>query len=623
MFVTLKASVLLKPFVLALKFGGSHLFDQVRLPLAGAKLFNCARTRLLDEPAPKKQCCNRKRVGNMRLVECVPNFSEGRNQKTIDAIAEAISAVEGVRLLDVDPGKSTNRTVFTFVAEPDLAVEGAFQAIARAASLIDMRQHKGEHPRLGATDVCPFIPISGVTMEECAELARRLAKRVGDELGIPVYLYAEAAATAQRRNLADVRQGEYEALEERIKKGFHPDFGPPEFNAASGATVIGARPFLIAYNVNLNTKSKKLANEIALNIREAGRAKKDASGALMKDASGQTIKAAGTLQACKAVGWFVEEYGRAQISINLVDFEKTSIETAFDECCRQAESLGMRVTGSEIVGMLPLRPLLDAGRYYLRKQGRNTGVSESELIAGAIMSLGLSEISPFDPSKKIIEYAIAPQGKLLRKLSLSDFADELASESPAPGGGSVAALCGALSASLSAMVANLTFGKKGFEAVNALMDEIACKSQALKQNFLRAIDEDTEAFNRIAQARSLPKDSEENKQKRLDALEDAQKEATLVPLRVLGHALEAVEFARLVADKGNPNTLSDAGVAALTARAAGDAALYNVLINLPGINDASFVRETHSLALELGKKLRHQTDELHQMVLKNLEGVPV
>jgi glutamate formiminotransferase/formiminotetrahydrofolate cyclodeaminase len=571
------------------------------------------------------RCRQRRVIGDweskqMRLVECVPNFSEGQNQKVIDAIAEAISAVEGVRLLDVDPGKSTNRTVFTFVGEPLQASEAAFQAIGRAASLIDMRQHKGEHPRMGATDVCPFIPIAGLSMEDCAELARKLGRRVGEELGIPIYLYAEAAATAARRNLADIRQGEYEALADRMKNGFTPDFGPHEFNAAAGATVIGARPFLIAYNVNINSKSKKLANEIALNIREQGRAKRDDAGNIVKDASGQTIKVDGKLKACKAVGWYVDEYARAQISINLVDYKQTSIEHAFDECSRQAESLGMRVTGSEVVGMLPLEPMLQAGRHYLEKQGRCAGVPEAELIHSAIISLGLSECSEFDPQKKIIEYAIADRGKLLRKMTICEFADELSSDSPAPGGGSVAALCGSLSASLSSMVANLTHGKKGFEPVFDLMNDTAKKAQALKDKFLLAIDEDTAAFNLIKAAQQMPKDSQENKERRLEAIEAAQKEATLVPLRVLSLTLEALDLAQLVAEKGNPNTLSDAGVAALTARAAGDAALYNVLINLPGVADLDFVRGTKLQALELGNTMRSRADGLHELVLKSLSA---
>lgn len=555
----------------------------------------------------------------MPLVECVPNFSEGRNQKTIDSIAEVIRSVEGVRLLDVDPGKSTNRTVFTFVGEPGPVSQAAFLAIERAAMLIDMRQHKGEHPRVGATDVCPFIPISGMTMEDCAQLARELGKRVGEELAIPVYLYASAARTPDRHNLADVRQGEYEALAERMKNGFVPDFGPVEFNARSGATVIGARPFLIAYNVNLNTRSKKLASEIALTIREAGRAKRDAEGNIVKDANGVSVKSAGLLKACKAVGWYVDEYRRAQISINLVDYKETSIEKAFDECAKQAEALGLRVTGSEIVGMLPLEPLLQAGRHYLKKQGRITGVSETELLDVAIVSLGLSEIAPFDPAKKVIEYAIAEKGKLLRKMTVSDFADELSSDSAAPGGGSVAALVGSLSAALASMVANLTFGKKGYESQNSQMDEIALEAQELKDRFLKAIDYDTEAFNKMAAAQRLAKDSEENKAKRAAAIEEAQKEATMVPFGVLEMACQTIVLAEKLVAKGNPNALSDAGVSGLTARAAGDAALYNVLINLPGINDSDFVSKTRTKALELASELRKREQALHEKVLSLLE----
>lgn len=343
----------------------------------------------------------------MRLVECVPNFSEGQNQKVIDSIAQAIKAVEGVELLDIDRGKSTNRTVFTFVGEPEHVLEGAFQAISRAASLIDMRKHKGAHPRIGATDVCPFVPVSGITMEECVALAEKLGERVGKELGIPVYLYAEAAQTEARRNLADIRQGEYEGLSDRMKNGFKPDYGPSDFNAAAGATVIGARKFLIAYNVNLNTRSAKLANDIALNIREAGRAKRDKDGNIVKDASGATVKVPGTLVATKAVGWYVDEYQRAQVSINLVDFEKTSMHSAFDECCAEADKLGLRVTGSEVVGLVPLEAMLMAGRHYLAKQHRSTAVSEAELVNAAVLSMGLSDIAPFEPSKKILEYRIA------------------------------------------------------------------------------------------------------------------------------------------------------------------------------------------------------------------------
>jgi glutamate formiminotransferase / formiminotetrahydrofolate cyclodeaminase len=554
----------------------------------------------------------------MRVVECVPNFSEGRNSKVIDAIAETIRSIEGVTLLDVDPGKSTNRTVYTFVGDPDAAVDAAFQAIARAASLIDMRQHKGAHPRIGATDVCPFIPVSGVTMQDCVQLAKKLGQRVGEELKIPVYLYAEAAQEPQRQNLADVRQGEYEALAERMRNGFKPDFGPAEFNAATGATVIGARKFLIAYNVNLNTKSQKLANEIALSIREGGRAKRDADGNIVKDANGVTVKVPGTLQAAKAVGWYVDEYERAQVSINLVDYHQTSMHHAFDECSRQAEKLGLRVTGSEVVGLVPLEPILAAGRHYLAKQGRCTGVPEAELVSIAIQSMGLSEITPFDPRKKIIEYTVAPEEKLLKDLTVTRFVDELSSDSPAPGGGSVAALCGSLSASLASMVANLTHAKKGMESMQTLMEDIAVRAQALKAQFVTAIDEDTKAFNRIAEARKMPKDTDENKAARDKAIDQANKDATLVPLRVLEKSLLAVELAEFVAEKGNPATLSDAGVAGLTARAAAEGANYNVLINLAGMTDEAFVADVKKRASTAVQEVRRRTETLHASVLSRL-----
>lgn len=556
----------------------------------------------------------------MQLVECVPNFSEGRDQKVLDAIAESIRGVEGVELLDIDPGKSTNRTVFTFVGPPEPVAEAAFQAIARASQLIDMSKHKGAHPRIGATDVCPFIPVSGITMEECAELARQLGKRVGTDLKIPVYLYAEAAAQESRRNLADVRQGEYEALADRMKNGFKPDFGPHEFNAQAGATVIGARKFLIAYNVNINSRSQKLANDIALSIREAGRAKRDAEGNIVKDAKGVSIKVPGSLVATKAVGWYVEEYQRAQVSINLVDYEQTSVHTAFDECCSVADNLGLRVTGSEIVGLVPLQPMLLAGKHYLARQGKCTGVPESELINTAVLSLGLSDITPFDAEKKIIEYRIAPEEKLLKDMTVAAFVDELSSESPAPGGGSVAALCGSLSAALSSMVANLTHGKKGFEKYNEAMNNIAEKAQSLKKSFIDAIDDDTKAFNKIGVARRMPKDTDEAKAARDKAIEEANMEATMVPLTVLARALEAVQLAELVAEKGNPNTLSDAGVAGLTARAAAEGAYYNVLINLPSVNDHAFKEDVRNRAEAAVEGIRNKTQALHEKVLARLQS---
>jgi glutamate formiminotransferase/formiminotetrahydrofolate cyclodeaminase len=555
----------------------------------------------------------------MRLVECVPNFSEGRNKKSIDAIAQTVAGVEGVELLDVDPGASTNRTVITFVGDPEAALEAAFQAIAKAAQLIDMRQHRGAHPRIGATDVCPFVPVTGVTMADCVELAKRLGDRVGKELSIPVYLYAEAAQSEDRCNLADVRHGEYEMLAERMRNGFYPDFGPRQFNAAAGATVIGARKFLIAYNVDLNTRSAKLANEIALEIREAGRAQRDADGNIVKAADGTSVKIPGKLPATKAVGWYVEEYQRAQVSINLVDYEQTAIHTAFDQCCNEAEKLGLRVTGSEIVGLVPLTPMLMAGRHYLSKQGRCTGVPEADVVGNAVTSLGLSDVAPFDPQKKIIEYRVAPKEKLLKDLNVAAFVDELSRESPAPGGGSVAALCAALSAALTSMVANLTFGKKGFEASWPLMNDLAVDAQKLKAEFIAAIDDDTKAFNRIGEARKLPKDTDDNKRLRDQAIEQANKDATMVPLLVLEKTVKAIEIAEIVAAKGNPNTLSDAGVAGLTARAAADGALYNVLINLQSLSDQTFTAAIRQRALMAAEQVRQKAEMLHGETVSRLQ----
>jgi glutamate formiminotransferase / formiminotetrahydrofolate cyclodeaminase len=521
----------------------------------------------------------------MRLVECVPNFSEGRNEKVINAIADSIKAVNGVKLLDVDPGYSTNRTVVTFVGEPESVVEAAFQAIATASKLIDMRKHSGEHPRMGATDVCPFVPVSGISMEECAALSETLAKKVGEELKIPVYLYANAAKRPDRESLADIRKGEYEALPTKMKDdSFIPDYGPREFNATAGVTVIGARPFLLAYNVNLNTKSKKLANEIALNIREAGRAKKDSDGKAVKDAAGNAVKVPGILKACRAVGWYVDEYERAQVSINLIDHKVTSLHHAFDASCEEAEKLGLRVTGSEVVGMIPLEPMLEAGKHYLRKQGRSTGVSESELVTIAIQSLGLSDLVPFERNSKIIEYKVRSDAKLLTDRTVTGLIDELASESPAPGGGSVSALCGALSAGLSSMVANLTFEKKGFEKQKSLMDATANKAQRLKEFFVKAIDDDTAAFNQIVNARRMPKNSADEIQRREEALFQANVRAIEVPMSILLSSEELLKLAEIVLRDGNQNSLSDAGCAVLNAVAAGEGAYMNVLINLAGLS---------------------------------------
>lgn len=557
----------------------------------------------------------------MQLVECVPNFSEGRNEKVINAIADSIKSVQGANLLDIDPGWSTNRTVFTFVGEPDVVVEAAFQAIKTAAALIDMRNHKGEHPRMGATDVCPFIPVSGITMEECARLAERLGERVGKELAIPVYLYAEAAKRPDRVSLADIRKGEYEALPAKMAEdSFRPDFGPAKFNAQAGATVIGARPFLIAYNVNLNTKSKKLANEIALTIREQGRSKKDADGNIVRDASGSAVKVAGTLNACRAVGWYVDEYRRAQVSINLIDYSITSLHQAFDEVARAAGELGLIATGSEIVGLVPLAPMLEAGRHYLRKQGRSTGVSEKELIETAVQSLGLAELSPFDPAQKIIEYRVASKSKELKEMTVTDFVDEVASESAAPGGGSIAALSGSLSAALASMVANLTFDKKGFEKAKPLMDDLAVGAQALKAELLKAVDDDMKAFNAILEARRLPKGNADEIARRDEALLSANKEATLVPLSVLKRSASVLEIVEQVAESGNPNSLSDAGVAALMALASAQGAYYNVLINLSGFDSSqkSFVDKVRKEADQEVAAVEKRVEKLKQSILSRL-----
>ncbi len=561
----------------------------------------------------------------MRLVECVPNFSDGRNEKVINAIGDAIKGVAGAKLLDVDPGFSTNRTVVTFVGEPDVVVEAAFQAIATAARLIDMRLHRGEHPRMGATDVCPFVPVSGVSMEECAELAERLGKRVGDELDIPVYLYANAAKRADRISLADIRKGEYEALPAKMQDdSFVPDFGPRLFNAQSGATVIGARPFLIAYNVNLNTRSKKLANEIAFSIREAGKSRKGPDGKALRDEDGNPVKEPGILKACRAVGWYVDEYERAQVSINLIDYKVTSLHHAFDECCRQAELLGLRVTGSEVVGLVPLEPMLEAGRHYLKKQGRSTGVSEKELVTVAIQSLGLADLALFDPAAKIIEYKVRGTEKLLKNKTLAEFSDDLASDSPAPGGGSVSALCGAMSASLSAMVANLTFDKKGFENVKELMEETASRGQSVKSTLLAAVDSDTNAFNEIINARRLPKATADEIEVRNKAIYDANVQAIGVPMSVLTASEELLQLAEVVISKGNPNSLSDAGCAVLNAVTAAEGALMNVLINLAGLSAEGDEGQLRKATVETSAKkielVRKKGDSLRLQVMDKLQA---
>ncbi len=540
----------------------------------------------------------------MKLVECVPNFSEGRDRDKIGAITREIEAVAGVKLLDVDPGASTNRTVVTFIGAPEAVKEAAFRAIARAAETIDMRSHKGAHSRIGATDVCPFVPVSGVTMDDCVRLAQELGARVAAELAIPVYLYEAAARKPERRNLAVIRTGEYEGLPEKLKNPrWAPDFGKPVFNARSGATVIGAREFLIAYNINLNTRDRKLVHEIALSLRESGRAKRDKDGNIVKDARGNTVKVPGRFKEVKSVGWYVEDYGLAQISVNFTNYKVTPVHVVFDEARRLAGKLGLRVTGSELVGLIPKEALLMAGRYYLEKQGKSPGVPEEELVRVAVRSLGLGDVAPFDPEKKIIESQFRDDGAALVGMSLRGFADELSMDSPAPGGGSVAALCGALSAALAAMVANLTVGKKEYEAARADMVATAVRAQALKDALLDAVDKDTKAFNKVMDAYRLPKTTAEQAEDKDRAVETANKEATLVPLQVLEWSVEAVRLAKVAAAKGNKNSVSDAGVAGLAGQAAGEGAYYNVLINLGGIKDAEFSAKVKRDALKFKKAL--------------------
>jgi glutamate formiminotransferase/formiminotetrahydrofolate cyclodeaminase len=535
----------------------------------------------------------------MKFVECVPNFSEGRDRGVIDAVVAAIASVEGVHVFDVDPGRDTNRTVVTFVAPLERAVDAAYRGVAKASELIDMSTHRGEHPRMGATDVCPFVPLGTTTMDECVALARALGERVGEELGIPVYLYEYAATHDDRKNLADVRAGEYEGLPEKLTHPhWKPDFGPAQMNARAGATVIGARKFLIAYNVNLNTRDKKKASDIALAIREQGRKKRDAHGQFIRDMNGDFVFEPGTLKSCKAVGWYIDEYQRAQVSINLTDFDVTPPHAAFEEVARQAEARGLRATGSELVGLVPLEAMRRAGRFYLEKQGASAGVPEPMLIETAIQSLGLRELGGFDPMQKIIEYRVAEETPLVSS-SVREFADLTSTDAPVPGGGSVAALCGALAAALTAMVANLTFGKKGYESVSKEMSVLATEAQALKDEFLRAVDDDARAFDAVMTANRLPKTTHDEAQRREEAVQAATRRAIDVPLSVMRLCEKALPLVERVAQKGNKNSISDAGVAALVLGAAAGGAHLNVLINLAGMKDASYAKDAKANADKL------------------------
>jgi glutamate formiminotransferase/formiminotetrahydrofolate cyclodeaminase len=544
------------------------------------------------------------------LIECVPNFSEGRDPAVIKAITDAIESVEGVMLLDVDPGKATNRTVVTFVGAPEPVLEAAVRGARKARELIDMRKHKGEHPRFGAVDVCPLVPVADITMEETVEWARKLAKRLGDELGTTVFCYERAATSDARRNLATVREGEYEGLEARLAKAeWKPDFGPAKFDAKGGATAVGARDFLVAYNVNLNTTSTRRANAIAFDVREKGREVLNAEGKVVKDAAGQPVIQPGTLKCVKGIGWYIDEYGIAQVSLNLTDIGVTPVHVAFDEVLRAAQARGVRVTGSELVGLIPLRAMLDAGKYFLKKQQRSTGIADAELIKIAVKSLGLGDLYPFEPTKKIVEYAIAErraQGggakKRLVDLTLKAFTEETASESPAPGGGSIAAAMGALGAALATMVANLSSHKRGWDARWEEFSTWAERGKAHHVALLKLVDEDTDAFNRVMDAFGLPKGTDAEKAERTRAIQAATRFATEVPLRVMREALASMEVIQAMAEQGNPNSVSDAGVGALCARSAVMGAHLNVKINCAGLKDAGAVAELRGEAAEIERR---------------------
>ncbi len=555
------------------------------------------------------------------VIECVPNFSEGVNMDIIKQITNEIESIAGVQLLDVDPGKATNRTVVTFVGNPHAVIDAAFLAIKKAGELIDMRNHKGEHPRMGATDVCPLIPISGITMEEAVVFANLLGKRVGEELGIPVYLYEYAAIAPYKTNLAEIRSGEYEGFAAKIlKPEWKPDYGEAKFNEKSGATVIGVRDFLIAYNVNLNTTSTRRANSVAFDIREKGRQSKGADGKSVKDAQGEVVWEPGLLKSVKAIGWFIEEYGIAQISMNLTNANVTPLHVAFDTCCERATARGMRVTGSELVGLVPLNAILEAGKYFLRKQQRSVGISEAEIIKIAVKSMGLDELSPFDPQKKIIEYRLKDANlKKLVNMTVTGFAEETASESPAPGGGSISAYCGALGAALATMVANLSSHKKGWDSRWEEFSNYAENGQSLMSELLDLVDEDTNAFNMIMSAFGLPKGNDAEKAARKAAIEAATINAIKVPFRSMELSYNSFDLIQAMAEKGNPNSVSDAGVGALCARAAVKGCYLNIKINAQDLTEHPEVKPLleKAEAMNTGADVKEQ--EIWKLVLSKMK----
>ncbi|MCP4204359.1 MAG: glutamate formimidoyltransferase [bacterium] len=553
-----------------------------------------------------------------QIIECVPNFSEGRDAEVIGQITDAAARVEGVALLDVDPGRATNRTVVTFAGAPEAVVEAAVQAARVAAELIDMRQHHGEHPRFGALDVCPLVPVSGITMAETVEWARKLAKRLGEEVGLTVYCYESAALSENRRNLATVRAGEYEGLERRLSGSeWRPDFGPGEFKPRSGATAVGARDFLVAYNINLNTTSSRRANAIAFDVRERGRVERKGhplTGEIVRDDNGEAVYTPGTLKAVKAIGWYIEEYGIAQISMNLTDVKTTPIHVAFDEVCARARARGIRVTGSELVGLVPLKAMLDAGRYYLEKQQMSLGVPDSEIIRIAVKSLGLDDLKPFDPAEKIIEYRLGtllPAAPKLVEKTVVGFTEETASESPAPGGGSVSAGVGALGAALGTMVANLSAHKRGWDERWEEFSIWAVNGKLTYAALLELVDRDTEAFNAVIAAHRLPKGSESEREHRDAAVQTAARQAMEVPLEVMGKAVESMPLLKAMAESGNPASASDAGVGALCARAAVRGAYLNVRINASALEDQSLAADL----IARGKSLEDQAAELEAEIL--------
>ncbi|MCK9301761.1 MAG: glutamate formimidoyltransferase [Bacteroidales bacterium] len=557
-----------------------------------------------------------------QLIECVPNFSEGNDMSLIGKITDEIKAVEGVKLLDVDPGKATNRTVVTFVGEPEPVCEAAYRAVKKAGELIDMSKHHGEHPRFGATDVCPLVPVANISMEETVEYAHKLAKRIGEELEIPIYCYESAAYKPERKNLANCRSGEYEGLKDKlVNPEWKPDFGPAEFThgvVKTGCTAVGARNFLVAYNVNLNTTSVRRANAIAFDVRERGRVKREGNtltGKIVKDEKGNKVYTPGTLKSVKAIGWYIEEYGVAQISMNLTDISVCSVHQAFEEVCKKADARGIRVTGSELVGLVPLNSLLEAGRYFLKKQQRSTGISDAEIIKIAVKSLGLDDLAPFDPQKKVIEYLLEDNsGKRLIDMNLKAFAEETASESPAPGGGSISAYMGAMGAALGTMVANLSSHKRGWDDRWEEFSDWAVKGKYYQDLLVKMVDEDTNAFNKIMDAFALPKKTDEEKAARHEAIQAATKFAIEVPFKTMQLCYESMQVMKAMAEIGNPNSVSDAGVGALAARAGVRGAYLNVRINAASYEDKTFVDDILAKAADISAKAEAAENEIMNIV---------